>query len=323
MSEVWIFSENIPLAFTVTKIASEAAKALDSDLKLIIPSTQNELLAECTGFSEIILLRGLENALSYDYAIAISKLINIGRPRIVIMPATKMCREVAAATAIQTNNIYAADVSTIFVDANTQEIKYTRAILGGAVYATYKVKTETLIATHKSFTPYKLEGIRGPPKITRLEFHETYSTIKRVRTETIKRTGVDLTKAKIIVAVGRGLKKKEDLALIRELAQLLGGEIGSTRVLTEDYGWLPKEHQVGLTGVIVVPDLYIAIGISGQIQHVIGFKEARIVVSINKDKDAPIHQVADYVIVGDLYEIVPILIKKLREKSTSFISTHP
>ncbi|MEM3742505.1 MAG: electron transfer flavoprotein subunit alpha/FixB family protein [Nitrososphaerota archaeon] len=322
MSKVWIFSEDIPSAFTVTKIASEAAKALDSGLKLIIPSTQNELLAECVGFSEIVLLRGLENALSYDYAIAISKLINEDRPKIVIMPAVKMCREVAAATAILTNSIYATDVSRIFVNAETKEVKYVRAILGGGVYATYKVKTETLIATHKSFAPYKLEGVKEPPKITTLEFYETYSTIKRIRIETIKKTGVDLTKARIIVAVGRGLKKKEDLALIRELAQLLGGEIGSTRVLTEDYGWLPKEHQVGLTGVIVAPNLYIAIGISGQIQHVIGFKEARIVVSINKDKDAPIHQVADYVIIGDLYEIVPVLIKKLREKSSFSLSTH-
>lgn len=313
MAMIWIFSEDVNSAMYVTKIAYETSKALGSGISLITINASSESLSELRGFEEVIILRESEKLGSYDHAVALSELIKTHNPKIVIMPATKTCREVAAITAVLTNSAYAAEVSEIFFDTSKQEIRYSRAILGGIVSAEYKVTAGTLIATHKSFIPHRLEGDR--PKIVEVEVRRRESRIKRVRLEHVKRAGIDLTKAKRIVTVGRGLKKKEDLEMIRELAHLLNGEIGGTRVITEDYGWLPKEHQVGLSGVIVAPDLYIAIGVSGQVQHVIGFKDARIVVSINKDKDAPIHQVADYVIVGDLYEIVPALIQKLKEAS--------
>ena len=123
-----------------------------------------------------------------------------------------------------------------------------------------------------------------------------------------------LKDAEVIVSAGRGFKKKEDLAVIEELARVLNGVVGASRPLTSDLGWLPEERQVGLTGTTVKPKLYFAIGISGQIQHLTGMRDSRVVVAINTDKHAPIFQECDYGVVGDLYAVVPALAKELKAR---------
>jgi electron transfer flavoprotein alpha subunit len=125
------------------------------------------------------------------------------------------------------------------------------------------------------------------------------------------RQAVDLASAGAIVAVGRGLKQKEDLALIERLAAALGAEVAASRPVC-DNGWLPMERQVGSSGQTVAPKLYVAIGISGAIQHLVGMKGSRTIVAINKDPDAPIFEAADYGIAGDLYQVVPALVEALR-----------
>jgi len=121
---------------------------------------------------------------------------------------------------------------------------------------------------------------------------------------------VDLGQAERIVAVGRGVKARENLALVRELAQALGAEVAASRPIC-DAGWLPMDRQIGSSGQTVAPKLYVALGISGAIQHLVGMKGSRTVVAINKDADAPIFEVADYGIVGDLFEVVPALVSAL------------
>ena len=123
---------------------------------------------------------------------------------------------------------------------------------------------------------------------------------------------VDLTQAAVIVSGGRGVGAPEKFGVIRELAQALGGQVGASRPVT-DMGWLPHEHQVGSSGVTVNPKLYIACGISGAIQHIVGMKGAGYIIAINKDPDAPIFSVADVGVVGDLFEIVPALTKAVKE----------
>ena len=122
---------------------------------------------------------------------------------------------------------------------------------------------------------------------------------------------VDLTAAEIIVSVGRGIKEKENISVVAELANALGAELAASRPIC-DAGWLPMERQVGSSGQTVAPKLYLALGISGAIQHVVGMKGARIIVAVNKDADAPIFEIADYGIVGDLFEIVPAIIAAVK-----------
>jgi electron transfer flavoprotein alpha subunit len=124
---------------------------------------------------------------------------------------------------------------------------------------------------------------------------------------------VDLTQAPILVAVGRGIKAPENIPLAEKLAKLLGGELAASRPICDE-GWLPMDRQIGSSGQTVAPKLYLAIGISGAIQHVVGMKGSRTIVAINKDQNAPIFEVADYGIVGDLFEIVPALNEALEKK---------
>jgi electron transfer flavoprotein alpha subunit len=129
------------------------------------------------------------------------------------------------------------------------------------------------------------------------------------------RQAVDLSQAERIVAVGRGIKEQSNIPLAQELAEALGAEIAASRPIC-DAGWLPMERQVGSSGQTVAPKLYLALGISGAIQHLVGMKGSNIVVAINKDPDAPIFEIADYGIVGDLFEVVPALTKELRNAGT-------
>jgi electron transfer flavoprotein alpha subunit len=121
-----------------------------------------------------------------------------------------------------------------------------------------------------------------------------------------------LTQAEVIVAVGRGIKKPENLELAKKLAEALGAELGASRPIC-DSGWLPMDRQIGSSGQTVAPRLYVALGISGAIQHQVGMKGSRVVVAINKDREAPIFEIATYGISGDLFEIVPPLIEEIRK----------
>src|SRR5213079_744346 len=123
---------------------------------------------------------------------------------------------------------------------------------------------------------------------------------------------VDLTAAEIIVSVGRGIKEAENIPLVEKLAQALGAELAASRPIC-DSGWLPMERQVGSSGQTVSPKLYLALGISGAIQHLVGMKGANTIVAINKDANAPMFEVADYGIVGDLFEIVPAIIEAVKQ----------
>ena len=123
---------------------------------------------------------------------------------------------------------------------------------------------------------------------------------------------VDLTAADIIVSVGRGIKEKDNIHIVEELAKALGAELAGSRPIC-DNGWLPMERQVGSSGQTVSPKVYMAVGISGAIQHLVGMKGARTIVAINKDSNAPIFEVADYGIVGDLFEVVPALVEEIKK----------
>ncbi|MFH1921013.1 MAG: electron transfer flavoprotein subunit alpha/FixB family protein, partial [Planctomycetota bacterium] len=126
---------------------------------------------------------------------------------------------------------------------------------------------------------------------------------------------VNLEEAEVVVAIGRGLRSKEDLSIVEALARALRGELGCSRSLSSEHGWLSEERMIGISGKECSPRLLVSVGLSGQIQHTVGIRGSKIIVAINKDRSAPIFEIADYGIVGDLYEVVPKLVEMLHERA--------
>lgn len=183
-----------------------------------------------------------------------------------------------------------------------------KMLYGGVVVGKYKLTKSTLVVTLNEnicLEEYSNEENKQAALLEEIiEVKGLNKKIKQVRP--IEQT-VNLKNADKIVAVGRGINKQEDIALIEEFANSINAQLGCSRPIAEDFKWLKLERQVGLTGTSVTPDLYVAVGISGQIQHTIGIKDAKVIVAINNNKNAPIFEHADYGIVGDLFEVVPKL----------------
>lgn len=223
---------------------------------------------------------------------------------LIALPATREMGGIASRLAIRAGIPYVAGATK--VAGFDGKLSATRLCFGGR-------GTETLSANLPAVVSLDLSGIEAseaPPK-SKEEISLSCEERVRVLERREKLAEVDLSKAEIIVSVGRGLKRKEDLEIIRKLASILKAEIACTRPISADLKWLPEERHVGMTGVRVRPKLYLALGISGQIQHVVGFRDAEIVISVNIDPDAPIKDVSDYFVVADLYEFVPKLIEVL------------
>jgi electron transfer flavoprotein alpha subunit len=185
----------------------------------------------------------------------------------------------------------------------------TRSVYGGVAEAVLSLTTQPAVCL---FAKGSFAGARGGRAITaeRRRTGPPRHEMTRVGDEPVVKT-VDLAGASIVVSVGRGFAKAEDIAIVDPLLQQLGAELGCSRPVAEDFRWLPKERLVGLTGTSVNADLYRALGISGQVQHLTGIKNARVVVAVNSDAKAPITRNADYVITGDLYKVVPALVAAL------------
>lgn len=195
------------------------------------------------------------------------------------------------------------------VDRDGDRLVATRSIYGGVAEGRIALPNAPAACL---FAAGKFEGAAGGPAavVERRPSAEQPYELASVGEEPVVKT-VDLAGAAIVVSVGRGFAKAEDIELVQPLVQALGAELGCSRPVAEDFKWLPKERLVGLTGTSVTAGLYLALGISGQVQHLAGIKGARIVAAVNSDARAPIMRNADYVVVGDIYKVVPELVAAL------------
>jgi electron transfer flavoprotein alpha subunit len=165
-----------------------------------------------------------------------------------------------------------------------------------------------------AFRGDKVEAGANPAPVESVAVEIADGGIRNKPQEVFKeaKQAVDLTQAEIIVAVGRGIKEQKNIEIAKQLADALGGELAASRPIC-DSGWLPMDRQIGSSGQTVAPKLYLALGISGAIQHIVGMKGARTIVAINKDSEAPIFEIADYAVVGNLFEVVPPLIEEVKK----------
>ena len=237
------------------------------------------------------------------------------KPEAILCGATTIGRSLVSRVAIKIDAGLTADCTELDIDPKERLLLQTRPAFGGNIMATIITpnhRPQMATVRHKVMKEAAIDKTRKAEVIKKSYPEEVFSSRTRLLdiVEEIGET-VNLSEADIIVSGGRGLGGKEGLALVSELAKALGGAVGASRSAV-DADWIPYSHQVGQTGKTVCPKLYIACGISGQIQHLIGMQSSKVIVAINKDPDAPIFKVATYGIVGDVFEILPALTREFR-----------
>jgi electron transfer flavoprotein alpha subunit len=232
------------------------------------------------------------------------------KPSVILVGSTRQGREVAGRLAAKMG---AGSLTEAFeLQVSGQMLLGSRNVYAGRVVA--KMTAPIPCVATVRVGAYPSQANTGT-QVQEFDAGEVRSRV-RILKATKKETGrVDLRKAKTVLSVGRGIKKKEDLVMVEGLAKSIGAAMGCSRPLSSDLGWLPEECHIGLTGISVSPELYLAVGISGQLQHVAGIKDSKIIAAINSDKDAPIFQASDYGIVGDLYQVIPAIQRALAAKA--------
>ncbi len=320
---VWIFAEQsrgkiASVAFELLGVGKRLAQELNSELCAVLfgPSEEVEELIKW-GADKVYYVNSQDYAALDDelYAKTLVSLIEQYKPEILLAGATAIGRSFIPRVAARLRVGLTADCTGLEIDKETGNLLQIRPAFGGNIMATIISPTSRpQIATVRPRVMKRGEYIadkRGEIiNIPPLSVKKRVKILDRVEDTSFCK--VNLQDAKVIVSGGRGLGSAEGFKMLWELASLLGGTVGASRAAVDE-GWIPYSHQVGQTGKTVCPRLYIACGISGAVQHLVGMQSSEIIVAINKDPNAPIFNVATYGIVGDLKVIIPLMIKKLKE----------
>ena len=272
-----------------------------------------EIAAKASTFGdvEVVEVTGVDRYHPVAHANAVAERANAGGADVVLTGATLNGRDLGARVAAKLGWAYAADCTDATAKDGAFEVK--RPMYAGKVRATLRVPTPAVLSIRPGAWTLPSGAAEVKPATIAADT-SVGGTLKFVRFEPTATRGkrVSLSEARVIVSGGRGLKGPENWKLLEELADALGAATGASRAVT-DAGWRPNEEQVGQTGKTVTPDLYIALGISGAIQHLAGMTSSKVIVAINKDPDADIFKIADYGVVGDLFEFLPAFTEAVKK----------
>jgi len=316
---VWVFAEQTGgrlnrVSLELLGKARELADVLNQDVSALLLGFQVSKLSDTLikyGAEKVYLAqhRILRDYRTLAYTKVLDELVMKYKPNILLVGATHLGRDLAPRLSRRVGVGLTADCTELTIDPDEGILLQTRPAFGGNVMATIANRySRPQMATVR---PGVMEARKKPGGNGRVIRHKVSLYEKETGTKILdvmreKKRSVSLADAKVIVAGGRGVGSKEGMKSLFALAELMGGEVAGTRIIVEE-GWLPVERQVGQTGQTVRPEIYIACGISGAIQHRAGMLGSRYVIAINRDPRAPIFQVADWGVVGDLHEVVPAL----------------
>jgi len=323
---VWVFAEQRRgrISSVTMELLNEGRKLAD---QLDTPLSAVLLGDNISSEAPLLVAHGADRVLVVDnpllkdfnndsYVAVLSDLIQKEKPEIVLCGATAIGRSFIPKVAARIGTGLTADCTGLDVDPEKRLLLQTRPAFGGNILATILCpnhRPQMATVRHKVFKKAENQESRKGEIVQKdlngLSFDLKSKVVKTV--EEIEDT-VNITEADIVVSGGRGVGSKENFAMIEELARTLGGAVGASRGAV-DAEWISYSHQVGQTGKTVCPKLYIACGISGAVQHLVGMQPSEVIVAINKDPDAPIFKAATYGIVGDLFEIIPMMTKRFRE----------
>lgn len=302
---IWIYSD---LAGRFGELAG-AANALGGTPKAMVTgSADDAAICAKSGVAKVHALNLDAARMTEDAVPAMAELVKAsGTPALVLVAGTRRGRLIAARLAIRLGAAIVSDVNMLALDGDA--LVATHGVYGGLAQGTERVSAPCAVIIMAAGAAEAPEGAAAAPVETINATAE--GTIQRMGRHPKQGNTVELGRARRVVSVGRGLKAKDDLAMIENLAKLLDAEMGCSRPLAEGEKWIETERYIGITGVKIKADLYLALGISGQIQHMAGVGSSRTIVVVNKDKNCPAFQYADYGLVGDIYKVVPALSKLL------------
>jgi electron transfer flavoprotein alpha subunit len=259
----------------------------------------------------------LAHYLDEPYARILTRLIREYKPEIVLTGATSLGRSLIPRTAVQVPTGLTADCTGLEIEPSTGLLLQTRPAFGGNIMATIRCENhrpQMATVRHKVMEEAKADPSRTGGTLVKVPVTDADVASRTSIAEVVKEVEetVNIVEADVIVAGGRGMRGPEHFGMLKDLAMTLGGAVGASRAAV-DAGWVPYSHQVGQTGKTVKPKIYFALGISGAIQHLVGMGSSDVIIAVNKNPDAPIFNVANYGLVGDLFEIVPELTKRFKE----------
>ena len=324
--DVWVFAEQYDgtIQSITYELLGEGRKLADSlGMKLCavllghnVTAKTSELTSRGADTVYVVDRPELAHFQDESYAAVLIELVKRHKPNIFLCGATTIGRSVVSRVAVKVNAGLTADCTGLAIDPETKNLLQTRPAFGGNIMATIitpNARPQMSTVRHKVMKEADIQpGRTGAVVVETVAEAILKARAKRLRFEPEHETTMNIAEANIIVSGGRGLQKPENFALLRELAEVLGAGVGASRA-AGDANRIPNYHQVGQTGKTVCPKIYIACGISGQIQHLAGMSASDIIVAINKDPDAPIFKVATYGIVGDLFTVIPKLTQEFRK----------
>jgi electron transfer flavoprotein alpha subunit len=281
------------------------AKSTGKVSNLIVFNEEEAMAKSHLGADKIFVLRA-NTAIIESCGKAVANFLREQSADLFVVSATTRGRELAASVAGYLDCGMVSDVSSLsYTDG---KIVTERLIYGGALVQKEVLNGLSVVTVPAGvFEP--VEG--GTDSEIIIVSLEADTRVKLVETAPIVKEGADLSSAEKVVCVGLGMEKEDDMQMVRDLAEVLGAEIGCSRAIAEEKHWLPAEQYIGISGAKVSPQLYIGIGVSGQVQHVIGVRDSKIIVAVNNNEKAPIFKACDYGIVGDMYEVIPLLTEAL------------
>ena len=315
---VLVYSENKNLTIEMLSKATEIAKEQKKKVTSAIIGKPDETLAKeyiSYGADQVLIAEtSLESFKAEEYADILVNIVKETGAETILIGSNKNGKELSARLGGKLNAGCVVDSNNIYIKNN--KLIAERVVYSGNAIAVKQFNSTPAIITvpSKAFDPLKKDDSRKGD-ITKRKIDSEKSASKIVKVQEMKTEGVNVEDAEIIVSCGRGFKNKDDIKMVQELADVLKGKtVGCSRPIAADLKWMSEDHWIGLSGHKVKPKLYIAAGISGQIQHIAGMRDSGIIVAINKDPEALIFKSADYGIVGDLYEVLPKFTNAVKDK---------
>lgn len=316
MAGIYIFAEKPEVAWELLNPARPIADKMGASVTLLLAADRDRA-QDCIdrGADRVLLLPKLPEDQSPDaYLPILAEEARKEDPDVFFFGATAPGKALAARLAARLEAGLCGGCLAVMYDGESGILTMERLAYGGAAVQQVRCLSRPALATipPRAFEPAAVlaEGRSG--SVTELAAPPR-SPVKVLERRVKEKVSRNIGEAKVVVSVGRGLAKAEDLALVRQLADALNGEVGCTRPLSEELHWLPEDCCIGLSGVQVKPGLFLALGVSGQIQHMTGVRGAKVIAAVNKDENAPIFNAADLGIVGDLYEVTSKLLEALKK----------